>query len=185
MNNPVPGTPAEASQTPHTGGVTVAAGDVSSDGTADVVTGSENGDTRMRAINGKTRSWLVEFTAYATGTAYGVSDSAFDTDGDGRAEIVAGSLGASPTVRVYSVVNALQPDLLSSFLAGDPAQTSGVREVADGRFVRLHGDRAPGTGAAFDTGWQAVRGKFLAPDRHERRVLVCGAITRIRHLVGD
>src|SRR4029450_5795188 len=87
-----------------TGGVSVACGDVTGDGIAEVITGAGEGGgphVRVFGVDAGTVTELASFYAYDPAFGGGVNVAAADTTGDGVAEIItgAGPFGG-PQVRV-------------------------------------------------------------------------------------
>ncbi len=107
-----------------TGGVSVAAGDVTGDGVPDVVTApGAGGGPDVRVFDGTTGSLAREFLAYAPGFTGGVCVAAVNPAG-GPAGIVTGAgPGGGPHVAVFGGPS-LAPG--PGFLAFDPAFTGGV-----------------------------------------------------------
>ncbi|MDA1014623.1 MAG: carbonic anhydrase family protein [Planctomycetota bacterium] len=85
------------------GGVDVAAGDVTGDGKADIITGAgPSGGPHVKVFDGETLATVQSFFAYDAGFRAGVSVSAVDTNGDGRADIITGvGPGAAGQVNVF------------------------------------------------------------------------------------
>ena len=119
-----------------TGGVFVAAGDVSGDGRADLITGAgSSGGPHVKVFDGATGHTLHSFLGYGPSFTGGVRVAAGDFNSDGFADVVTGAgPGGSPNVKVFSGATGAQ---LRSFLAFDPSFTGGV-------FVG--GATAPGAG---------------------------------------
>ena len=106
-----------------TGGVQVAAGDITGDGRADIVTVPILGPSHIEVFDGLTGLDLASFMAFP-GFSGGTNVAVGDVDGDGRADIIAGAgPGAPPHVKVFSGVNL---SLLRSFYAFAPSFTGGV-----------------------------------------------------------
>ncbi|MBX9579612.1 MAG: Ig-like domain-containing protein [Gemmataceae bacterium] len=107
------------------GGVYVAAGDVDGDGYADIVTGTGvGGGPRVRVFSGRTGAVLSEFFAYEDSFRGGVLVGAADFDGDGRADVAAGTgPGGAPRVRVFSPLGGRE---VGGLFAYDPAARGGV-----------------------------------------------------------
>lgn len=75
-----------------TGGVSVAVGDVTGDGHPDVVVGAgDGGGPEVKVDDGPTGAVLRDFFAYEDTFRGGVNVAGGDVDGDGRADVVAGS----------------------------------------------------------------------------------------------
>ncbi len=85
------------------GGLSVAGGDVTGDGVADVVVGAgPGGGPVVVVLDGATGAEARRFFAYAPTFRGGVNVSVGDTDGDGRAEVVTAPASAGgPHVRVF------------------------------------------------------------------------------------
>ena len=107
------------------GGVFVAAGDVSGDGHADVITGAGScGGPHVKVFDGSTGHTLRSFLGYGPSFKGGVRVAAGDVNRDGFADIVAGAgPGGSPYVQVFSGATGAK---LRSFPAFDPSFTGGV-----------------------------------------------------------
>jgi hypothetical protein len=110
------------------GGASVAAGDIDGDGRADIVTGSGAGapSGHVKAFSGVTGAEMLSFLAYV-GFDGGVRVSAGDTDGDGRAEVLTGTFGAAPHVKVFAPTGAER----ASFYAFEPRAKSVDVAAAD------------------------------------------------------
>jgi Ca2+-binding RTX toxin-like protein len=131
----------------HVRGVTVAAGDVTGDGRADVVTGRAAGAPQVRVFDGVTGTRLANFQAFDRTLNRGVHVAAGDVNGDGRADILAGSITGPPLARVFDGGTLLQ---LGEFAPYPADFTGGVRVAAgdvngDGRADLL---ASPGPGRA-------------------------------------
>jgi len=90
------------------GGVNLAAGDVNGDGYADLVFGSAFNGSRVLVLSGRdlvqtgARTTLADFTPTGAGFANGVRVALRDLDGDGRADLLAGSgSGSGSWVTAY------------------------------------------------------------------------------------
>ncbi|MBX7103672.1 MAG: FG-GAP-like repeat-containing protein [Gemmataceae bacterium] len=129
----------------YSGGVNVAAGDVTGDGKADVITGTgAGGGPHVRVFDGVTSKVTREFFAYAASFTGGVNVAAGDIDGDRRADIIVGAgQGGGPHVQVYSGAN---PTVLRSFFAYDVTFTGGVRVGASDLNGDGRADIITGTG---------------------------------------
>jgi glutamine cyclotransferase len=114
------------------GGVSVAAGDITGDGIADVITGAGPGGgphVRVWSVGGQLTE-LAGFFAYDPAFAGGVFVAAGDVTGDGVAEFLTGAgPGGGPHVRVWSAAGG-QLTELTGFYAYDPAFTGGVSVAA-------------------------------------------------------
>ena len=107
------------------GGVFVAAGDVTGDGRADVITGAgAGGGPHVRIFNGATGAEVSGFFAYNGAFTGGVQVAAGDVDADGRADIITGAgPGGGPHVRVFSGLTGAE---IRGFFAYNGAFTGGV-----------------------------------------------------------
>jgi Fungalysin metallopeptidase (M36)/Calx-beta domain/Fungalysin/Thermolysin Propeptide Motif/FG-GAP-like repeat/FG-GAP repeat len=108
-----------------TGGVTVAAGDVDGDGTADIIVGAGPGaGPHVKVFDGRTGQETASFFAYESGFRGGVTVAAGDVNRDGRAEIVTGmGIGGIPLVKTFRGTDGLE---LSRFLAYDVRFRGGI-----------------------------------------------------------
>jgi hypothetical protein len=138
-----------------TGGINVAVGDVNGDGTADLITGAKaGGGPVVNVFDGTDGHLLDSFTAGDPDSRAGVGVAAADYDGDGKAELVVGSLqGGRPVVQVLrfpdrSVVKSYTPFVAAggvSVAAGDvngdgtPDTVIGAGPGAGPRVVVLDG----------------------------------------------
>ena len=116
-----------------TGGVNVAAGDVTGDGVADVITGAGAGGgpyVRIFSLAGGAPTEVANFFAYDPAFPGGVSVAAGDVTGDGVAEIITGAgPGGGPHVRAFSLAGNVVTEV-ASFFAYDPAFLGGVHVAA-------------------------------------------------------
>jgi hypothetical protein len=156
------------------GGVTVAAGDVTGDGRADVVTGAgAGGGPQVNVFNGATGDLVRPFFAYDPSFRGGVSVAVADTDGDGRADVVTGAgIGGAPQVNVFSGADL---SLIRSIFAFDASFRGGVSVAAGDTNGDTLADviaaAGPGGGpavAVFDGPTGALRQTFFAYDRSFR-----------------
>ncbi len=108
-----------------TGGVYVAAGNVSGDGRAEIITGADaGGGPHVRIFDAGTLQEIRAFFAYGTGFSGGVRVAAADYNGDGVVDIITGAgAGGGPHVRVFSGNNLAE---LRSFFAYSTAFSGGV-----------------------------------------------------------
>jgi uncharacterized repeat protein (TIGR01451 family) len=116
-----------------TGGVDVAAGDLTGDGVAEIITGAgPSGGPHVRAFSlaGGVVTEVASFYAYDPAFAGGVHVAAADLTGDGVAEIITGAgPSGGPHVRVIEFNGGALREL-ASFYAYDPAFRGGVYVAA-------------------------------------------------------
>ncbi|HEX6984152.1 MAG TPA: Calx-beta domain-containing protein, partial [Planctomycetaceae bacterium] len=111
-----------------TGGLSVAMGDVTGDGLADVIVGIASQGGAVRVFDGPTGRILAAWYAFSPSFAGGLSVAAGDITGDGRVEVFAGILSqGGPSVVVR---DALTGAFRSGFSAYNPAFTGGVNVAA-------------------------------------------------------
>ena len=158
------------------GGIFVAAGDVSGDGRADIITGTGRGSSHVKSLRLATLGERASFIAYP-GVQAGVRVAAGDVNGDGRADIITGAWsGAGPHVKVYDSTTLAT---LDSFFAYDPSFTGGVfvagGDVVGDRIVRYEWDlNRDGTpelatstaGTQHTFAWDTLADLGLGPGEH-------------------
>jgi hypothetical protein len=114
----------------YTGGVYVAAnafgqGDINGDGRTDLVVGTGSGVGEVKVIDGASFTAFADFIAYNSSmTKNGVHVGVFDLNGDGRADVVAGSGGGAGSF--VRVVNVATDQDLEFFQAFNPANLGGA-----------------------------------------------------------
>lgn len=119
------------------GGVSVAAGDLTGDGKADLIVGTGPGArAQVRVYTGATSSVLESLSPFAAPSQGGVSVAAGDLDGDGKADLIVGS-GTGRIAVVEAYRNATKARLWSVD-AFSPAFSGGVSIAT----VSLAGARA-------------------------------------------
>ncbi|MFL5331060.1 MAG: FG-GAP-like repeat-containing protein [Gemmataceae bacterium] len=108
------------------GGVNVAAADVTGDGKADVITGPGKGmQPLVRVFDGTSRALVRDFNAYDSSFTGGVYVAATDLTADGHADIVTGAgAGGGPHVKIFDGETSTEK---TSFFAYDASFTGGVR----------------------------------------------------------
>lgn len=109
-----------------TGGVNVAAADVTGDGLADVVVGAgQSGGPNVVVLNGENGQQLASYLAYDPTLTGGVSVAAADVRGTGVAQVITGpGSGVVPRVQVLDPLSGNQ---LANFLAYAVNAADGVR----------------------------------------------------------
>jgi hypothetical protein len=114
-----------------TGGVRVAAGDVTGAGVADIICGAgPGGGPNVSVFSGQTGALLASFFAYGENFSLGIYVSAGDITGTGRAAVITGAgAGGGPNVSAFQL-NGGAVSLLLNFFPYDPAFTGGVRVAA-------------------------------------------------------
>jgi hypothetical protein len=108
------------------GGVFVAAGNLSGNGYADIVVSADAGaGPHVKVFSGRDGSLLMSFYAYDPAFKGGVRVAVADVNGDGYADIITAPGAGAPggNVKVFSGKDG---SLLESFLAFSPSFTGGV-----------------------------------------------------------
>jgi len=128
------------------GGVSVAVGDVTGDGFADIVTGAgPGGGPHVKVFDGRTGAEVQSFYAYDAAFSGGVSVAAGDVNGDGRADIATGAgAGGGPHVKVFDGATG---GTLDSFFAYDANFHGGVSVAVGDVTGDGHADIVTGAGA--------------------------------------
>lgn len=131
------------------GGVFVAAGDVNSDGIADIVTGAgAGGGPHVKVFNGQTGAETASIFPYNPNFQGGVNVAAGDLNGDGFADIITGAgPGGGPHVKVFDGKSGAET---ASFFPFEPTFQGGVNVAATsgawrGKPTPLPVDSAGGT----------------------------------------
>ncbi len=115
------------------GGVRVAAGDITGDGVADIITAAgPGGGPHIKVFDGTDGSEAMGFFAYSSSFFGGVSIAAGKVNDDGRIDIITGAgPGGSPHVRVFDGATQQQlPGAIGSFFAYSPSFLGGVNVSA-------------------------------------------------------
>jgi autotransporter-associated beta strand protein len=141
------------------GGVYVAAADLTGDGVPDIVTGAgPGGGPHVRVFDGATGREVRGFFAYDPVFGGGVRVAAGDLDGDGKAEVItAAGPGGGPHVRIFDGATGTER---LGLLAFDPSFTGGVFVGAAAPLGRMTVDgaaRTIGTGIRI-AGWALREG---------------------------
>jgi hypothetical protein len=148
------------------GGVYVAAGDVTGDGRAEVITGVGAGggpDVRVFDANALTSGPMTVFFPYDPGFLGGVFVAAGDVTGDGRADIVTGvGVGGGPDVRVFNGA-ALGAGPLAAFFPYDPGFRGGVFVAAGNVTGSSRADLVTGVGVGGGPDARVFDGGTLSP----------------------
>lgn len=144
-----------AYSTSFTGGVFVASGDVTGDGTPDLVTGAgSTGGPHVVIWDGAslTRNAptaKASFFAYSPTFLGGVSVATGDLDGDGVREVITGAgIGGGPQVNVYSSGSF---SLIHTFFAYDSRFAGGIFVAAGDLNGDHHAEIITGTGQGGDS----------------------------------
>jgi hypothetical protein len=119
------------------GGVNVAAGDVTGDGTPDIATSpGAGGGPRVVVLSGTNLGPVASFFAFDAGGRNGLHLAVGDTNADGRADLVAGAgVGDPGQVRVFSGKNLAI--LASFFITNTFNSLSGVPYISGDAGVRV------------------------------------------------
>ena len=126
------------------GGASVATGDLDGDGNPEIVVGAGPGRQPEVRVFDARGDELQSFMAFGPDYTRGVSVAAGDLNGDGRAEIVAGTLGAPARIRTFEGGLPYGP-LIAPFGSGDSGVEVGVADLAgDGHGVLLAGTATGG-----------------------------------------
>lgn len=143
------------------GGVTVAAGDVTGDGRADIVTGTgPGGGPHVKVFDGTTLALYRQFMAFDPAFRGGVTVAAGDVNGDGRADLVTGAgPGSGPGVRVWDG-NSLA--VVADFFAFTPSFSGGVRVATADLDGNGRADLLVGCGTGMGAQIRAFQGQTLA-----------------------
>jgi len=143
------------------GGTQVAAGDINGDGTPDLVIAAGAGGSHITVRDGRSirtggsASLVGDFYAFAPGYQGSVSIAVGDTDGDGFADIIAGSGPGTPAhIVVYSgaALRTNQYVQTASFFAFDASLLSGIQVAS----IDLDGNGADEIVAVGGLGQRAV-----------------------------
>jgi len=113
------------------GSVTVAGGDVNSDGRADIIVGTGGGFSHVKVFDGAAGTLLSSFFAFE-GFNNGISVGAADLDGNGSAEILVGTLAGASHVKAFNRAG----QLMSSFIAF-PGSLAGVSVAGTDRGIAV------------------------------------------------
>jgi hypothetical protein len=163
-----------------TGGVRVAAGDVTGDGLADVITGTGPGAAHVKVFDGTTGQEIRSFLPYG-GFTGGVFVAAGDVNNDGKADVITGTdTGAGPHVKAFDGANGQE---LRSFFAYGLGFMGGVRvgsaHVDGDAFADIitgDGESGGGVVKVFSGSSGQEIASFLAfGPRHDDGVYVAGA----------
>jgi parallel beta-helix repeat protein len=120
-------------------GVTLAAGDVNGDGKMDIIAGMASGSSPQVKVFDETSGKVLQSFSIGSSAYNGVFLAAADLDGDGHADIIAGT-GAGPhsepLVTIYS--GAKPGSVMEKYYVDDPSFHGGVRvgvvQTATGAF---------------------------------------------------
>ena len=151
-----------------TGGIDVAAADVTGDGVADIIVAAgAGGGPHVKVFDGTTYAEVMSFFAYDANFLGGVRVAAGDVNGDGKADIVtATGPGGAPRVKAFSGADLA---VLYDFFAFAPQFQGGVSVAVGDVNGDGFADIITGAGAGggphvrvFDGKNGSERGSFLA-----------------------
>lgn len=138
-----------------TGGVTVAVGDLGSDGRHEIIVGQATGVAKVRIFDSTTLALIADLKPLGAAKR-GVDVAVGDVNGDGCADlVVSAGAGGAPTVRALS---GLDYALIADFLAFKKRYKGGVQVTTldadgDGRSEILVGDGPGGIPAVRSFQW--------------------------------
>jgi len=164
-----------------TGGVRVAAGDVTNDAHADIIVGAgAGGAPHVKVFDGVSGAVLYSFYAFDAAFTGGVNVAAGDFKPDGHADIVAAAgAGGGPAVSIFDGTNGA---VLTRFYAFDEAFTGGVNVAASDLTGRGQADLIVGAGTGggprvrvFHDAGLTVAADFYAGDASDREGALVGA----------
>jgi FG-GAP-like repeat/FG-GAP repeat len=111
------------------GGASVATGDIDGDGNPEIVVAAGKGHSPEVKVFDASGRELFSFLAFDSSYLGGLSVAAGDLDGDGRAEIVVGTLASPAHIRIFEGATRRGPDI-APFVPNGPGVDVGVADVA-------------------------------------------------------
>ena len=170
-----------------TGGVRVAAGDITGDGVPDAILSTGAGHApRVNVLDGLTGAEisgpLGSFLAYGSDVTGGVFVASADVDGDGRQDAVTAALtDAGPRVKVFSGTDG---SVLASFLVSGSEFADGVTIAAadftgDGKAEVVVGGSADGRVKVYDPlAGRSFPGRWVVSGRSGRATPAASSLAR-------
>lgn len=109
------------------GGASVAVGDLTGDGKAEIVLAALSGSSRVTVYDGASRTVLSSFQAFGTVTSGARVTFGTDLNLDGQPELVVGSgFGGNSQVRRFNALNGQLVDAFFAFAAGSKERNGGL-----------------------------------------------------------
>ena len=128
------------------GGVSVAAGDLNGNGTADIVVGAgAGGGPNVKVYEGGSMAVIRDFFAFSPTFTGGVTVAAGDVNHDGKAEIFAGQASGGTTATLISGANG--GAMLTYSLTGATGVRVALSDVTGDGLLDPIVASAPGTGS--------------------------------------
>src|SRR5262249_37507680 len=143
-----------------TGGVRVAAGDMTGDGNADIIAGAgPTGGPHIKVFDGMTQNVVSSFLAGQEADFQGVYVAANDVDGDGQTDIVVSrNLGAGSAIQIYHRNDLAKPALVINTI-GPAVPVSATDLDHDGNAEIITGSAPQQPGRVLN--WRTSSGEYF------------------------